>query len=186
MQRTFIALHIDPGEIMLACLRHLREELIREKIKWVDQGNLHITLRFLGDTDPQRVLSTGEILGRTVPGFPQPEVVFRGLGLFRSVKDPRVLWIGMDPGKTLTELKGVVDRELAGIGFEPEERSFRPHLTLARIKYIGDREKLGELLRAYRYTIHQTSLLTEVIYYESILSSGGPRYIPLRTIPFKT
>ncbi len=186
MQRTFIAIRIYPGDEMSSCLLHLKQELQKEKIKWVDPGSLHITLRFLGDTDPGRVIKTGEALEKAVPGFASPEVVFRGLGLFRNLRDPRVLWIGMDPGKILPDVKEAIDRELDFIGVPPEDRSFRPHLTLARIKFLKDRELLGDLIREYRDFEYQSSLLKEVIYYESILGAGGPEYIPLKEVFFKS
>ena len=71
-------------------------------------------------------------------------------------------------------------------GFEKEERKFRPHLTLARIKYIRDREVLQEKLAEYRDTVFQKIQVEEIIYYESILRPGGPSYLPLATVPFKS
>jgi 2'-5' RNA ligase len=185
MKRTFIAFRIEPLEEMSACIEHLQDALRTEKMKWVDPGKLHITLRFLGDTDPGQVQETGRILGETVQHFESPEVAFRGLGLFRNIRDPRVLWIGMDTGIILPELKTALDHELEGIGFPPEERKFRPHLTLARIKFIRDRESLGDLISEYSDTLFQQNRIEELIYYESILRPEGPEYIPLRKTSFK-
>jgi 2'-5' RNA ligase len=185
MQRTFIALKITPEKGMYDCIMALQEGLRREKIKWVDPGKLHITLHFLGDTDPQQVEDTVKILEKAVPGFACPEVVFGGLGLFRNIRDPRVLWIGMDPGPILPELKETLDRQLAGIGFPPEERKFKPHLTLARIKFIKNSDVLESLLGEYRDTVFQKDRIGEIIYYESILRPEGPEYIPLVKVPFK-
>lgn len=185
MKRTFIAFRIEPLEEMSACIEHLQGALRTEKMKWVDPGKLHITLRFLGDTNPEQVEETGRILGETVPRFKSPEVAFRGLGLFRNIRDPRVLWIGMDAGTILPELKIALDHKLEGIGFPAEDRKFRPHLTLARIKFIRDRESLGDLLREYSETVFQQDRIEELIYYESILRPEGPEYIPLRKASFK-
>lgn len=184
MQRTFIALKVEPQKEMSDCFRHLRDVLKTEKIKWVDPGKLHITLRFLGDTDPRQVIATGKILQETVPEFIHPEIVFSGMGLFRNIRDPRVLWIGMDPGRILPELKLAIDRKLAGIGFPEEERNFRPHLTLGRIKFIRDRDILEGLIREYRDTAFQKNSVDEIIYYESILRPEGPEYLPLKKVSF--
>jgi 2'-5' RNA ligase len=184
MQRTFIALKIKPQKEMADCFRHFRESLKGERIKWVDPAKLHITLRFLGDTDPGQVRATGKILEETVPRFNCPEIVFRGTGVFRNVHDPRVLWIGMEVGPVLPELKLAVDRQLAGIGFPAEDRRFRPHLTLGRIKFIRDRDTLAQLLGEYRDVVFQKDRIDEIIYYESILRHEGPEYLPLKTVPF--
>ena len=185
MQRTFIAVKVSPEKKMYDCIRTVQEKLKGEKIKWVDPGKLHITLRFLGDTSPSQAKEAGRILERIVPGFECAEVVFGGLGLFRNLRDPRVLWIGMDPGPVLPGLKEALDRELEGIGFHPEGRKFSPHLTLARIKYIRDTDPLEELLKSYRDTVFQKSRIGEVIHYESILKPQGPEYIPLKRVNFK-
>ncbi len=185
MQRTFIALRAEPQKKISDCILHLQDALCMEKIKWVDQDKLHITLHFLGDTSPELVSATGKILEETVPGFTSPEVVFRGLGLFRSIRDPRVLWIGMDPDRILQDLKSMLDRKLDGVGFPAGERKFSPHLTLARIKYIKDRDLLEGLIEEYRDCFYQKSRMEKLIYYESILRSGGPEYHPLKIVHFK-
>ena len=185
MQRTFIAFKIEPGKEMMDCISHLLDALRMEKIKWVDPGSLHITLRFLGDTTPQQVSSIINLLNGMVPGSPSPEMVFRGLGVFRTIRDPRVLWIGMDPAPVLQDIKSTLDRRLSRLGFPAEEREFRPHLTLARIKFIRDTEVLRDLITEYRDITYQKSLLEELIYYESILRSEGPEYLPLRKFAFR-
>ncbi len=184
MQRTFIALKVFPQCEMMDCIQHLRNVLRKEKIKWVDMGNLHITLRFLGDCSPLQVRKTGTIMEKAVAVYPAPEVVFVGLGLFRNIRDPKVLWIGMDPGKILSDLKDRIDRDLSGIGFPAEERKFRPHLTLARIKHIRDRDVLYDQLMEYKDAIYQKVQIKEVIYFESILRSEGPSYLPLKKVFF--
>lgn len=185
MQRTFIAIKLEPEKEMTDCIDDLRQRLRGEKIKWVDTGKLHITLRFLGDTNPGQVRSVTEILERYVPEYNSPKVIFRGTGLFRNIRDPRVLWIGMDPGKVLPALKEKLDSELVTIGLKPEQRKFRPHLTLARIKHLGDRSVLEECLEDYRDELFQVQQFNEVIYYESILRPEGPSYLPLAKIPFR-
>ena len=184
MQRTFIALHIEPQKEMSDCILHLQDALRMEKIKWVDPGKLHITLRFLGDTNAEQVGAAGRILEETVPGFASPEVVFRGLGLFRNLRDPRVLWIGMDPGKILPEFKSTLDRKITDLGFQSEDRKFKPHLTLARIKNIRNRDLLEDLIHQFRDSLFQINRIEKLIYYESILRPEGPQYLPLKTVSF--
>lgn len=169
---------------MSDCILHLQETLLNERIKWVDPGKLHITLRFLGDTSPSQVKSIIKILEETVPEFQVPEVEFMGLGLFRNIRDPRVIWIGMDPGPILPALKIRMDQKFEPLGYPPEGRKFRPHLTLGRIKYIRDQNVLKDLLEEYHDTLFQKNRPTEVVYYESILRPSGPEYLPLKIAPF--
>jgi 2'-5' RNA ligase len=180
MKRTFIAIKIEPEDKMKSCISHLREVLRREKITWIDPGKLHITLKFLGDTDENQVKSTTRVLEETVPGFPASEMVFRGLGVFRNLRDPRVLWIGTEAGQTLGELKNEIDDKLLSLGFPKEKRKHRFHLTLGRIKFIRDTELLQDLLAEYRQTLFQKNLISEVIYYESFLRPEGARHVPIR------
>jgi len=185
MQRTFIAFKIEAGKEMMDCIGQLRDALRMEKIKWVDPGSLHITLRFLGNSSPQQVSSIINLLNGTVHGSPPPEMVFRGLGVFRTIRDPRVLWIGIDPSPVLQDIRSNIDRRLSGLGFPAEERIFRPHLTLARIKIISDKEVLRDLIGEYRDFTYQKNLMEELIFYESILRSGGPEYLALERFSFK-
>jgi 2'-5' RNA ligase len=184
MQRTFIAVKVEPENEMMECILELRNILKAEKIKWVDPQNLHITLRFLGDTNLQQADQTKKLLEEVAGSSEPPEVVFKGLGIFRNIRDPRVLWIGMDPGRILPKLKTGVDRGLAKIGFLPEAREFHPHLTLARLKNIRDTELLRQQLMKYRDTVYQVVQINELIYYESILRPEGPSYLPLTKVSF--
>jgi 2'-5' RNA ligase len=90
----------------------------------------------------------------------------------------------MEAGTILPGLKAALDHKLEGIGFPPEDRKFRPHLTLARIKIIRDRDLLGNLLREYSGALFQQNRIEELNYYESILRPEGPEYIPLRKASF--
>ena len=157
-----------------------------EKLKWVDPGKLHVTLRFLGETDPGQLKGIMGMLEETVPTFISPEVRFMGLGLFRSVRDPRVLWIGMDTGPVLPDLKRLLDQQLVRAGFPAENRKFSAHLTLARITSIKDTELLGKLLNQYRNSFFQKNRMDEVVLYESILRPAGPEYRALKKVAFKS
>ena len=191
MQRTFIAFKVIPEREMSDCIQHVQDLLRDEKIKWVDPEKLHITLRFLGDSSPAQVNSTIKILEELVPSFPAPEVLFTGLGVFRNTHDPRVVWIGMDSGPDLQELKTRIDRKLVPLGFAPEKRKFRPHLTLGRIKSPGNhslQKMLGileGLLEEYRNMRFQKNLVKELFYLESILRKEGPEYLPLKRVSFQ-
>ena len=185
MKRTFIAIETEPGEKIRDCIAHSRSCLKGERIKWVSPVHLHFTLAFLGDTSPEQVNLTGQMLERIVPLYDAPTVLYRGLGLFRNMQDPRVLWIGLEIDPLLRKLKAELDMELQNLGFRIERRDFRPHLTLARIKSLQHREALKELLQAYRDYFFQESIIRQLVYYESVLSREGPSYKVIRSVRFK-
>jgi len=185
MKRTFIAIKTDAGEKIQDCISHSKNCLKGERIKWVSPVQLHFTLAFLGDTSMERVKLTGQMLNRVVPAYDPPFVRYRGLGLFRNIQDPKVLWIGLDIDPLIRKMKAELDSELKNLGFRVDKRDFRPHLTLARIKWIQNKDALKVLLHAYRDYFFLESTIKEVVYYESILGREGPTYKVIESISFK-
>ena len=179
MKRTFLAIKIVPGDKMREIYHHFRDELSGEKIKWVDLDSMHITLCFLGDTREDVIESLKPEITETANGFPALKLHFRGCGIFKNIRDPRVIWIGMKPDRVLSELKTSLDNLVVRAGFTLEKRDFRPHLTIARIKWIRNTDLLGNLVDKYHDEPVQESVINEVIFYESILKPERPVYLPL-------
>jgi len=175
--RTFIALPVVSPEIKKG-LETLVNQLVREKIKWVDPDHLHITLQFIGDTPEPIVNNIIAALDRL--HFSRFAIQFTGLGYFKRGKFPKVLFVKTAPSKALqtlyTTVKGLIDplTEL------PEDnREYVPHLTLGRIKYVKDLDNFYRTVDELS-SVFDTSLSIErVIFYQSILTSQGPIYKPL-------
>jgi 2'-5' RNA ligase len=183
MKRTFIAVKIIPEDNMLSILQHLKECLAGGKIKWIEPDILHITLFFLGDTDDKLIPVITEKLQQLSHEFPPFDLEFREVGLFRNIRDPRIIWIGTRENQTFRMLQSGIENELAGLGFKIEKREFKPHLTVGRIKWIGDISALEEVLKLYKNHEVQQSGIDKIIFYESILKPFGPEYIPIAKIP---
>ncbi|MCU0223470.1 MAG: RNA 2',3'-cyclic phosphodiesterase [Acidobacteria bacterium] len=101
--------------------------------RWVDPALVHLTLRFLGETDGARLAEVAAAAGEATRGVPRHAVQVCGWGVFPASRRPRVLWAGL--AGDLEPLRGLaerLEREARLLGFAPEERPFRPHLTLAR------------------------------------------------------
>lgn len=101
--------------------------------RWVDPALVHLTLRFLGETDGARLAEVAAAAGEAARGAPRHAVQVCGWGVFPASRRPRVLWAGL--AGDLQPLCGLAERLERGarsLGFAPEERAFRPHLTLAR------------------------------------------------------
>ena len=184
-KRTFIAYRVNAGKEILDCLGKLRRSLKEEKIRWVDPASVHITLTFIGDTTEQQTIEIGKIMERYVPLYSPPEMIIQGMGIFRSISKPRVIWLGINPTPELENLKTEIDRELGQIGLPVEKRPFRPHLTLGRAKSINDKLRLADLLKVYQEKLFQKDKIDELVLLESVLRPEGPLYLPLGKVRFK-
>jgi 2'-5' RNA ligase len=100
MKRIFIAVKIEPGEILLKMISSFKTGLSNENIKWTNTDNIHITLSFLGDTEESQIIAINEILMVKCEGFGQFDLVLKGTGVFKSQGDPRVIWAGIEPPQT--------------------------------------------------------------------------------------
>jgi len=116
-------------------------------VKWVLKKNLHITLKFLGWIDDNKI---GELTAATtscVKDLGSIDVSFSGLGVFPDQKHPRVIWVGIkEGGEKVTSLANCIDTKLAKLGYKTEERGFSPHLAIGRIKERIDVEVLNSLI----------------------------------------
>ncbi len=184
--RTFIALPVDVAgsrleETALVC----RRRLSAEKIAWVDMTNVHITLFFLGDTDPGITDGLSRGLEMIASGVSPFSLEVKGLGYFGARSSPRVLWAGISESKPVFHLQKEVEALVTQYGFTPEERDFHPHITLARLKYLRHPEKLINLVGEYRNTLFQETPVDHLVWMESILTPAGAVYKPLRKFSFK-
>jgi RNA 2',3'-cyclic 3'-phosphodiesterase len=183
MKRIFIAVKVNPEDELLRMFSSLKAILAAENIKWVDTANIHITLAFLGDTDEKRVRVLNGMLKDKCSGFGEFSFDLAGTGVFKNFRDPRVLWVGIRSSEKLIQLNSIIAEGLKLKDFIIEERQFRPHLTLGRIKSVRDTENLKTMLESYRDRQFQVVHVNEVILFESILLHTGPIYKPLAKFP---
>ncbi|MCE5258891.1 MAG: RNA 2',3'-cyclic phosphodiesterase [Chloroflexi bacterium] len=135
--RTFIAAELGKG-LMQEIGRVqglLRAAPGGRAVTWVRPEGIHLTFKFLGDTDEKRLPDVYEAvqhIGSTHPAF---TIAVSGLGCFPRVTRPRVVWLGLQDEKHQAQrLQQALDAELASIGFVREDRPFQPHLTLGRVR----------------------------------------------------
>ena len=170
--RAFIALELDAG--LRAALGGLTDD-VRHRfaaLRWVRPEDVHLTLRFLGDTSPSQVERLRESLGAAAARCPRAEVPVSGFGLFPEEGSPRVLWLGLELPEPMIALQAACEAAAVAAGFPPETRPFSPHLTLGRWR---DRAPRPELPAA---DLGRTSLDTLVLF-RSQLHPDGPVYTEL-------
>jgi RNA 2',3'-cyclic 3'-phosphodiesterase len=180
MKRTFIAVRIEAGEKLAEVFNILKEDLKSESVRWVDINKMHITLAFLGDTSEETIREVSVMLRDACSGFGKFSFTLTGLGVFRNLNDPRVIWAGIENSGKLADLFRVVKSGVDKTGIEIEEREFKPHLTLGRIKWLKNKKALEEAVLKYKGHKFQDVEVGEVCFYESILQQTGPLYLPIK------
>ncbi len=153
-QRLFIAINLpdDLHKALESTQRHLQRKLAAYPLRWARPEGIHLTLKFLGDTDPGRIADIAAALNQVATKHAPFELPVGGLGVFPNLGRPNVLWAGVkDEAHRLRHLAADVDKEMAKLGWRREKRPFNGHLTLARVKkQAGNRERraLGEAIAA--------------------------------------
>ena len=140
--RLFIAIEL-PSNIIDG-LRNVQEELKDKsnKLSWAKPENIHLTLKFLGDTETGKIDSMVNILEGIAGKSFSFEISVKGVGTFPAAGTPRVIWVGIEENKDMLQLYNNIEEGLAALGFEKERRDFKPHLTIGRIKFLNDRAGL--------------------------------------------
>ena len=185
--RSFIAIEL-PEEAKKGLAR-LRRELERNEhkfVKWVDSQGIHLTLKFLGNIPSKRVTEITEAMGKAVQGISPFRLEISGLGAFPSLKQARVLWVGIGGElDQLSTLQQNIDSVLAALGFAREERPFVPHLTLARVREgasLPERRSFGELVGSAAFEDKYPIEVEAVRLMRSQLTPAGALYTCLSVV----
>jgi 2'-5' RNA ligase len=179
--RLFVAVELD--DAARAAVVHAQRRIDRalgerSAIKWVDAGQIHLTLAFIGQVEDPRVEPVIEAMGPPLSMIPF-ELVFGGLGTFPSRGIPRVLWLGVVRGQQeLAYVQRAVADRLRRLDIALEDRPFHPHLTLGR--WRSPEHSAAASVRVARWEGETTSVMVEAVtLFQSRLSSFGATHIPL-------
>ncbi len=149
-------------------------------MKPVEPENLHITLRFIGEITKDLVEEVKKRLSNV--RYSQFTIRIRGVGAFPSIDRPRVIWVGIEEGaRDLMNLHELIMKLTGDIG-ERDERGFVPHLTIARVKYVRNRERYMEVVKRYEGMDFGTQVVDSIKLKRSVLTPRGPIYSDLMTI----
>lgn len=178
--RTFCALTLDDetNHRMRDALRPVRDKLPR--FHWTHPSLWHITLKFYGKISPDRLPELGAALS-AVAG-PEIPVGIRGVGAFPDMRAPRVVWVGVDePGGLLLKLYRRVNDVSAELGYELEDRRYKPHITVARAPRNDPRPIARELTHLMGTNIANTRL-KELVLFTSVAGPDGPEYTAVQRV----
>jgi len=178
--RAFVAIEV-PESIqreMASIQEHLRKT--RASVSWVKPGNIHLTLKFLGNIEEGWV---DPVLREMVniAGEMEPfSIEVKGLGCFPNMRNPRVIWIGIeDRDDRATGLQSSLEASLEALGFAREGRQFTPHLTIGRFRTQAGKAELVEEVRRLGSQSLGKIEVTEMILFQSELHPQGAIYTPL-------
>jgi 2'-5' RNA ligase len=180
--RLFVALEIPSAvrENLTAFLDSLRG--ISKEPRWVRPENLHVTLKFLGEVEEAKVGAIRNTLEemRCEQGV---KLNFRGLGFFPNGKRPRVFWAGIEASANLKILAADIDGAMDKLGIPRDQRSFSPHLTLARFERPGLSETLRKAIAANMERDFGSLRTNEFHLIQSKLKPSGAKYTTLASFP---
>jgi 2'-5' RNA ligase len=177
--RSFIAIEINDATIKASIMRFQKAMLTLDvDLKPVNTENIHLTLRFLGDLTPTMIEKIAEELKNI--RFPPFEIEFRDVGVFPNQNHIKIIWIGITKGFTeLIDLNNQLTAKLVNIGFLPETRKFKPHLTVARVKSSRNKHNLTNMLQTMQNKIFGSLIINSIKLKRSILTPNGPLYSTL-------
>ena len=176
--RLFIATHMRSTRPLREILERLRQ--IGRALRTVYDDNLHVTLKFLGATDPELVPRLAEQMTQAAGQQQALDLTIRGLGCFPNPQRPRVVWAGLVGAEPLVRIAGELESRLGPLGFPPEGRDFTPHLTLARVRSRPPRE-LASFIEENASVPLGGVRVEAVTLYLSETGTHGPKYTPLAT-----
>jgi 2'-5' RNA ligase len=187
--RVFIA--VDLTSEIQECLDQvaakLKQQLGDAPVRWVSPENIHLTLKFLGDVSLSNIDVLKEVLQTEAANHPSMVICVGGVGAFPKVRNPRVIWVGVEAPPELETLQRGIDIQTARIGYAPDQRPFSPHLTLGRVSRNASPQeirKIGDVLKECKVGFLGVTRVNAVHIFRSDLQPGGAIYSRLFTAGF--
>jgi len=178
--RGFIAVEIDAFPKLLEFEREIRGT--GANIKLVEPENVHITLKFLGDTNEDLIEEIDGIINDAVQNIEPFNIKLEGAGVFPNQNYIKVIWLGIKRGEQLENIAQKIDEQLHKIGFKKEKRKFSAHLTIARVRSAKNKEKLLQIIEKYKDSEFAEINVDSIKLKKSELTPKGPIYTNLKDI----
>ncbi|MEK6732705.1 MAG: RNA 2',3'-cyclic phosphodiesterase [Candidatus Omnitrophota bacterium] len=188
--RAFIAVEIDPQtkQKISALVSSLKKS--DADVKWITEDQMHLTLKFLGNVEQSKIQEISAALNSISTNFSPFTIHLSNIGAFPNINHPRVIWLGIDIGaEELKILAEKIETGLEKLGFNPstslgtgkEDREFKAHLTLGRVKSSKNIANLIKLLKETVFSLNADIPIEEIILFQSTLFPKGAIYTKLWT-----
>ena len=172
--RVFVAVEISTEEILDRI--HTLQEDVKINAKPIRVDQIHFTLKFLGEINETKCEDVKKVLNDMT--FSQFEISLNGVGGFPNLKNPRVIWIGVEKKgeEKLIALANEVKMKLRALGFQKNGK-FKPHLTIFRVKKKVD--DISSIMKDFETVNFGTEIVSKIKLKKSVLSPKGPEYSDL-------
>lgn len=174
--RLFLA--IDLPKDLKQYLFELESKFKEAKITWISKKNLHLTLKFFGDVKKEDI---PKIIEKIKIKHSNIKVHLTNIGFFPNEKDPRVIWIGLEPETEIIDLQQKLDSEF--INLFPSDQKFQAHITLGRIKSLRRREDFFKSIQSIKITPIEFEIKSFQLM-KSELTKNGPIYETIDSFEF--
>ncbi len=190
--RGFISIDVEPTDKMLKFIDEV--ERTGAPLNMVDPSQLHMTVKFLGDTEEDLVEEIVEKTEFALEPYDPFKIDLKGTGAFPHLGFMKVVWIGSEVSSEetqtskneefslLSDIAHRIEEELVPLGFERDDREFSPHFTVARVKGGKNKERLKSTIEEYEDEDFATWEVEKLTLKKSVLKKSGPEYHTLEEI----
>jgi len=189
--RTFIAIELDEehNRALDDVQAQFKRERVGRYVRWVAPENIHLTLKFIGNADADKMPSVQRAIADACTGIAPFMLSIAGVGVFPNARRPNVIWVGMGGQVEIAaRLAQKIEDACAALGFAREDRPFTPHLTLGRVKRdasTNDRRLIGEMIESVKVGALGELRVAHVSVMKSVLQPTGSVYTRLYAIGLK-
>ncbi len=182
-QRIFIAFKAPQAVAAALAEILMRLRTTAPRVRWESPDKFHCTMKFLGPVDVVKTDEIASAVRRIVEGTPAFRVTYESVGAFPNRRAPRVVWIGCsEQSGVLVKLVEELEKDLVRFGFEREEKTFKPHITIGRIKDPADAKHLTPMLESLTFE-PLTVQVNDIVLMKSDLTPRGSLYTTLQEFP---
>lgn len=180
--RCFISLEL-PEELKKNIYGYIEKlKAAGSDVKWIPPENLHLTLKFLGNTPEELLKNINERLISLSKSHDRFSLQVSGAGAFPNIKYPRVIWLGVHDSEETIKLQRDIDESMAELGFKRDEKQFTPHLTIGRVRSLRNKDALIKELAALKEVDFGKIEVNNITLMKSELKQGGAEYFRLSEI----
>ncbi len=182
--RVFLAIEID--EKLTDKIYEVQREFMKceAPIKLVETENLHFTLKFFGEVDQDKIDQINRAIDAKIDKHKSFIIKIKGMGVFPNENYIRVVWLGMDNFEPFSHLQMDLDEDFQKMGFK-KERSYTPHLTIARVKGAKNKDELLATLKGLDDIEIGEMNIKKIVLKKSELTPAGPIYTTLKRFDLK-
>lgn len=178
-KRVFIAV-VPPENIIHSLARtvsYYKKEKWGKDVKWVKPENLHLTLKFIGQLESNKMAKISSVVESALEGFGAFPLEISKLLVFPTPLKPKILSAGTGENSSLIELAESIETSLLGMGIPKEKRRFKGHITLGRCKKLfAGPQKIKDKIKKKVFFVN------EIVVFQSVLRPDGPEYIIERKV----